>query len=379
MNKRILFFDLNLIGIARYPLQIANKINTKDCTNQFYFLYEEDPDGKIKELNLLIPKNSKLIKVKSNSFKSLRNLLSELNLDVLVVSAQRIPDSALVATANSLGIKTIMLQHGLYIPFMKKSIAIFIRKIFKTVRYFQYAITISKAIHGNRINVVLTYMKVFIGGKKISNYKLPLDKINACKVLVYGEYWKKYHHKEFGYNFSQQITVGYPDLIQLDGIKKNPQEDAVCYICQTLVEDDRLPRVDMDRFINTLSENIGSKRLYIKLHPRSDLTIYKPLLSRKNIIFLDKEFPHCEKYIGHYSSLLAMGMYLTNKIFLWKFNEHNDYPDYLINNSYKFSCNEQDLNNFLDLDNCTEASGRIDEYFFYDGVDSIKKIIKNIL
>jgi len=379
MDKRFLFFELNLVGIARYPLQIVNKINTENRTNQFYFLYVEDPGGKIKEVNRLIPENSKLIKVEHSSFKSLRKLLLKLDPDILVVMAQRIPDSALVSVANKIGIKTIMLQHGLYIPFMKKDNSIFISKIYKVFRYLQYSIVVARAIDQNPFKVCWAYFNILTKGKKITQYDLPLNEINTSKVLVYGDYWKRYHQSEFGYSLEQQIIVGYPDLDQLNAIKQHPQEDAVCYICQTLVEDDRLPRVDMDRFINILSENIGNKKLYIKLHPRSNLAIYKPLMSRKNIIFLDKEFPYCEKYIGHYSSLLAMGMHLTNKIFLWKFENHNEYPDYLINNVCKFSSNKQDLDKFLDLDNCTEAGRCIDEYFFYDGVDSIKKIIKNIL
>jgi hypothetical protein len=379
MSKGILFFELNLIGIARYPLQIANKINTKNYKNQFYFLYEEDPDAKIKEISRLMPKNSKLIKIERNNFKSLKGLLLKLDPGVLVVMAQRIPDSALVAIANNLGIQTVMLQHGLYIPFMKKNNSIFIHKMYKTLRYLQYSITVAKTINQTPFKVCWAYFNILAKGKKITQYDLPLKKINASKVLVYGDYWKRYHQSEFGYSLEQQIIVGYPDLDQLKAIKQNPQENAVCYICQTLVEDDRLPRVDMDRFINTLSENIGSKRLYIKLHPRSDLTIYKPLLSRKNIIFLDKEFPHCEKYIGHYSSLLAMGMYLTNKIFLWKFENHNEYPFYLTQNSTNFSSKEVDILNFIQSTNGTYDKRNLEDYFFYDGNPCIEKIISHIL
>jgi hypothetical protein len=379
MGKKILFFELNIIGIARYPIQIANEINVKNCENQFYFLYEEDPDGKIKEVNRQIPKNSKLIKVESNSFKSLRGLLFELDPDVLVVMAQRIPDSALVAIANNLGIQTVMLQHGLYIPFMKKNNSIFIHKMYKSLRYIQYSITVAKTINQTLFKVCWAYFNILTKGKKITQYDLPLKKINASKVLVYGDYWKRYHQSEFGYSLEQQIIVGYPDLDQLNAIKQNTQEDAVCYICQTLVEDDRLPRSNMERFIQLLCENIGNRKLYIKLHPRSDITLYNPLKGKNNVIFLNKKFPHCNKYIGHYSSLIAMGMHLTNNIFLWKFDNHNEYPTYLTNNAWSLSNNVNEFRFFLELEADMAKKNCLNDYFYYEKkTNPINKIIKHL-
>lgn len=367
------------MGLARYPLQIANQINTSTDDNKFYFLYEEDPSEKLHDFSQSSPDNSTIVKVKNNSQKSIQKLLLELAPDILIVMAQRVPDSALVAIANKLGIQTVMLQHGLYVPFMKKNNSIFISKMYKALRYLQYSITVAKTINQTPFKVCWAYFNIFTKGKKITQYDLPLKKINTSKVLVYGDYWKRYHQSEFGYSLEQQIIVGYPDLDQLNAIKQNPQEDAVCYICQTLVEDDRLPRSNMERFIQLLCANIGNRKLYIKLHPRSDITLYNPLKGKNNVIFLNKKFPHCNKYIGHYSSLIAMGMHLTNNIFLWKFDNHNEYPTYLTNNAWSLSNNVNEFRFFLELEADMAKKNCLNDYFYYEKkTNPINKIIKHL-
>ncbi len=376
---KIMFFDLNIIGIGRYPLEIAKEIDKMEKGVFFYFLFEEDPDNKIDEIKKQLPQNSELIKIKNANYEYIKKIFLEIKPDSFLVMAQRIPDSALIAIANELNIRTFKFQHGLYIPYMKRNISMFFSKIIKTIRYMEYALVISIAVKKNRMEVIKNYLNIFIRGKKLVNTNLPLEKINAKTVFVYGEYWKKYHTDEFGYTYEQQIIVGYPDLIQLMEIKKKPQEDAICYICQTLVEDGRMPREQMEQFSKILAKNIGDKKLYIKLHPRSDVSLYQSFENMPNVTFLKTGFPCCTKYIGHYSSLLAMAMYLTNEVFLWKFKDHNEYPFYLVNNGKIFSDDENYLNLFI-KNNTIDISfnEELKQYFYYDGISPIVKIA-NIL
>jgi hypothetical protein len=364
---KIMFFDLNIIGIERYPLQIANEINKYKKDIYFYFLYEEDPNKKLEEVQKKLPENSKLIKIKQPNYSYIKSLMQEISPDSFLVMAQRIPDSALVSVANELGIKTYKFQHGLYIPFMRRDIKMFFSKIFKTIRYLQYSLVIAKAIKVNKLYLLKEYINIYLKGKKITDTNLPLEKINADTVFVYGEYWKQYHKEQFGYNYDQQIIVGYPDLMILDEIKKQPQEDAICYICQTLVEDGRLKRKQMEDFVKILSENIGDKKLYIKLHPRSDMSLYKALQNRENIIFTKTDFPHCSKYLGHYSSMLAISLYLTNEVFLWKFENHNEYPFYLVENAKTLSNSIEEIKSFIQIDiERSDITNNIKDYFYFN-------------
>lgn len=355
-------------------MQIANEMNKTNKEIFFYFLYEENPSNKLQEVINQLPTNSKLIKVKKPNYNYIKNLMQEISPDSFLVMAQRIPDSALVSVANELGIKTFKFQHGLYIPFMKRDLKMFVSKMLKTIRYLQYSLVIAKATQFNTLQIVKEYINIFLRGKKITDTNLPIVKINADTVFVYGEYWKEYHTKEFGYNDNQQVTVGYPDLMQLEQIRKKPQEDAVCYICQTLIEDGRMARESMEKFIEILSESIGEKKLYIKLHPRSDMTLYEPLKNRKNIVFTKTDFPYCTKYIGHYSSMLAIAMYLTNEVFLWKFENHNEYPFYFVDNAKVLSNSKDEVKKFMQKTiKENDITNDIEEYFYFKD-NPIKRI-----
>jgi len=376
--KKIAFFDLNIIGISRYPLQIAKEIQKENKQVKFYFLYEEDPNNKLNEIKQLLPKNSEVIKIHKPNYKYIKKLLRDINPNKLLVMAQRIPDNAIVAVANELGIKTFKFQHGLYIPFMKRNISMFFEKIKKTIRYMQYAMVVAEATNISKITSIKEYIDVFIKGKKITQTSLPLNKINSQTVFVYGEYWKQYHKEQFGYNYDQQIIVGYPDLINLDEVRKQPQEDAICYICQTLVEDGRLPRKQMIDFIDILANGIRNKKLYIKLHPRSDLSLYNKLKNNSNVIFVNEDFPNCKKYIGHYSSLIAIALYLTDEVFLWKFENHNEYPFYFVENSI-LSNSIEEFKIFLNSklkNNKNNKTNNIKYYF--DLKNTFEEIIKEL-
>ena len=187
--KKVIFFDLNIVGIGRYPLQIANEMNKNDKDLFFYFLYEEDPNNKLQEVSDKLPTNSKLIKIKKPNYQYIKNLMQEISPDSFLVMAQRIPDSALVSVAKELGIKTFKFQHGLYIPFMKRDVKMFVSKIVKTIRYLQYSLVIAKATNFNKLQMLKEYINIFLRGKKITDTNLPLAKINADTVFVYGEYW----------------------------------------------------------------------------------------------------------------------------------------------------------------------------------------------
>ena len=376
--KKIVFFDLNIVGIKRYPLEIANCINSLNTDYYFYFLYEEDPEGLYETVLNRLPVNSELINIKYPTYYFIKNLLEKISPESLLVMAQRIPDSAIVSIANQLNVRTYMFQHGLYVPFMKKNNKMFVKKIKKTIRYFLYLSVISKTTSSNYFKIFLIYYKIFIKGFKMPDFNLDLSKINVKKVFVYGAYWKKYHLNEYGYDLNNQLIVGTPDLLKLSELVDKKTENAICYICQTLVEDDRLTRKSMVDFLNILSNCIKEQKLYIKLHIRSDISLYENLSKKSNVILLKDTFPKCNKYIGHYSSMLALSMKITKNIFLWKFENHNDYPFYFSENCMIQSNNIKDLLFFINQKEIAENDNKIDDFFHYDR-NPINKIVLELI
>lgn len=322
------FFDMNLMGISRYPALIAKEIAVQVPGSSFVFFYEEAGNISEHEVKALLPKNSVLKKVSTVTRCALIMLLSRYNLKVLTVMAQRIPDTAFVLAAKELGVHTVMYQHGLYIPFIKRENSLFVNQIRKVFRFICYINAVSALINKNFFITLFNYIQVFLSGKNIKNTTLPYGKLNVERVLVYGNYWKQYHKDVFGYCIEQQNVVGYPELKSLTNDKENIAAPGVCYIAQTLVEDGRLDREILIDFLERLALSCENSKqaLTIKLHPRSDLEIYKCL--QGDIVFEMARFPISDIYIGHYSSLVAKAAFVTNNILLIDFPGHN-IPEYI--------------------------------------------------
>ncbi len=322
------FFDMNLMGISRYPALIAKDIAAQAPTSSFTFFYEQTGSLSEQEVLALLPKNSVLIKVSTVTGRSIKKQLSKCQLKTLTVMAQRIPDTAFVLAAKELGIHTVMYQHGLYIPFIKRETSLLVNQVRKVFRFVCYVNAVSALINKSFITTLFNYIQVFLLGKNITKTGLPFEKLNVERVLVYGEYWKQYHRDVFGYSIEQQDTVGYPELKSLTNEKENIISPGVCYITQTLVEDGRLDRQILIDFLKRLALSCENNKqaLIIKLHPRSDLSIYKNLSG--NVVFERQCFPISDIYVGHYSSLVAKAAYVTNNILLIDFPGH-DIPEYI--------------------------------------------------
>ena len=325
---KIAFFELTIHGVSRYPSRLSHVLSKHDDAHEFIFYCDHVKYNNENDALNTLPKNSIIKPIGAPTAKNILNLLKEDQPDCLVVMAQRMPDSAFVIAAKSLGIKTIMYQHGLYIPFMKREAKIFIEHLGKTIRYMRYAMAIGTMTGQGRLKTLLNYINVFVKGKPASDAFEDLNLLNTDKVLVYGDHWKEYHAEQFGYSIDQQINVGYPDLEGISELQNKKPVKNLCYIAQTLIEDGRMDWQIMVSFIESLSSIVRRHNipLIIKLHPRSDLSLYESLQGYAT--FEQQDFPVCDTYIGHYSSVIIKGAFISNKLILVDFPDH-EIPEYI--------------------------------------------------
>ena len=154
------------------------------------------------------------------------------------------------------------------------------------------------------------------------------DDLKVDYVFSYDQSWDEYYKVHFGYDKKQMIYMGNPDFNLLKGKDLSKKEDAVCYICQSFVEEVRLDPNKLDAFLKDLNKSLKGKKLYIKMHPMTDMKYYKSISSYENVEFT-KDFPICTKYIGHYSSLLAVAKQVSDDVLIWEFPEHHLPPYFL--------------------------------------------------
>jgi len=311
----IIFYDINLLNQKKYIGEIINRL-ILDRQNDIIVMYDEYNEEGFK---FFLNKRCKVVKNTALSYTGMRAKLLYYQPNVFVVNAQRLSDTAYVTVAKSLMIKTMMIQHGMYIPFLKRERFYLFKKIHKTFKYFLYSQVIAKTLGYNGVLVFRDFYKTFISGEIYKKSISYTSKINVDNVLVYGEYWKKYHNDIFGYESRQQHIIGYHELNKVNEIREKPfEKNAVCYIAQTLMEDGRLDKETIISFIKVLSKIADTKKVYIKLHPRSDKSLY----ADERFILLEKDIPNVSTYLGHYSSLIALLGHLDGQIVLYEIKGH---------------------------------------------------------
>ena len=105
------------------------------------------------------------------------------------------------------------------------------------------------------------------------------------------------------------------------------KEKAICYIATVLVEDGSRSKEEFTVFLEALSHTVDAEtKVYLKLHPRSEESLYD-LLKDHNVEIIRKgELPSTTTYIGHRSTLLARALYESDNLIIWKFpNEKEDF------------------------------------------------------
>lgn len=332
-NTRVLFFEVHGGSLKRFPLWLSNSLNKLNENLSYVFLVDNNIE---KEINAHLVKELGSAEFYETSFvpsvSSYRDQIAKIRPKVIVVFAHRLPDIALLIAAKQLGISTVYYQHGLYIPFMQRTLSLFYSKALKTLRYAFYAISVGSVAGIGRISGFISFIKLFIFGHNIREVGLPIDKVTADRCLVYGDHWVDYHIEQYGYSKNDIKIVGTPDLdgVDLDGSKildNSSLENKFCYVAQTLVEDGRLERSVMENFLQNLAGQIKSSdgELLIKLHPRSDKSLYNSLGC--NYKFCEK-FPAADIYIGHYSTILIRGIAYSEKFLLINFEGH-EIPEYI--------------------------------------------------
>ena len=332
-TNKVLFFEVLGGSFSRYPLWLSKSLKQLSGNFDFIFLADNEIEGRLRcDLHEQLGNTEFYQSSYIPSVPSLRDQIAKIRPQVIIIFAHRLPDMAILIAAKQLGIPTVYYQHGLYIPFMRRTLGLFFSKALKTIRYAFYAMSVGSITGTGRIAGFISFIKLFIFGYDIREVGVPVEKITADKCLVYGDYWIDYHVNQYGYSKNAIKIVGAPDLdgVDLEGSKildNSSLENRFCYVAQTLVEDGRLERSVMENFLQNLAGQIKSSNgeLLIKLHPRSDKSLYISL--ECNYKFCEK-FPAADIYIGHYSTILIRGIAYSEKFLLINFEGH-EIPEYI--------------------------------------------------
>lgn len=337
----ILFFERPLVDLKRYAFKIAK------------FLKEIDSSIKTASISIELPENGfdtyMDFHFLRKNIKDIDSFLKDYHVQMIVFTNPRIPDMEMILHAHYVGIKTVMIQEGVIFEganINEVSISnamMALHFIPKTVSYFNILHRMCKYAKTSYLGL----LKEIVLKKRnitsiVAHYFNPY--LIGDYVLTMGDYWSDYYVNTMKYSKEQIRVMGDHDL---DGfVVHDSCEDAICYIATILVEDGSRTKSEFDVFLNALANTIDKNtKLYIKLHPRSNESLYD-LLKDHNVEFIRQgDLPSVSVYIGHRSTLLARALYETDNLIIWKFQ--NEKEDFFEQFASKVCTNEQELHKAL--------------------------------
>lgn len=311
----VLFFERPLVDLKKFAFKIAKELKLIDSKIKLGAIAIELPDES--------DKNDIDYFFRRNEIQDIDKFLIEKEVKIIVLTQTRIPDLEIMLHAKTIGIKIIMLQEGVMFDGMnindvsgKNAIAIlgYLPKVFE---YLNILRRMCKYDHRNFYSVILHFLK------KKKNVTITLANefsthLIGDYIFTMGEYWDDYYINTHGYEKNQIRIIGDHDL---DGFKvQNNNENAICYIANVLVEDGTVRKSDFEKFLFSLASAINKEtKLYIKLHPRSDKSLYD-IFKFHNVEFIRiGKLPSVTLYIGHRSALLGRALYESDNLIIWRF------------------------------------------------------------
>ena len=299
------FFDINARDIDRYAvfflgIEVPPKLMILENPVEYKKYLKT---GKFKEAD-----------IKCSAWYSIRKfekLFKEKDIKYLVLDAHRIPDVHIVIAAKKCNIDILYIQHGMYIPFMKRNKSMFLLKIVKTLRYLYYSI--NSGIELNDLSLAKKLFDVHVRGKEreiVKKYNIFPD-----RAAVFSDYWLQWHKEHYAFEKVNMFIIGSPDFRKYTFTKKL-DNNVIAYCYQSLVEDGRILKSDMYKFYTSLSKwAIANKyKIIVKVHPVADKEILKDLKDKYNFILEYDQVPNTDVVIGHYSSLLPFWGISSRKV-----------------------------------------------------------------
>lgn len=318
-NLKILFFDTTWNQLLRFGNTISNLIKEQDSNVVSYGVVCERIKGKKQSHNFNYVFDS-------NSNRLIANYVRKTKPDIVILVQNTVPDQNVILSAKKIGAMVFVLQHGMLYEgaslnnFNAHELFAALLNLGKTLKYLRTMHQMCKYDHQSYFGLL---KKIVVEKKDVAHILQNhfSVKLNGDYAMVVGEHWIDYYCEHYEYARDKILLMGNHDVdnVNLDVTL----EDAICYIPSVHVEDGKVRPSVFNKFINNLAESIKkTTKLYIKMHPRGDINLYKDAFKNHNVTYVTgPNLPPVTTYIGHNSTLLAKALLLTNKVILWGFKE----------------------------------------------------------
>lgn len=321
---KALFISASMTELKKNFMSIADYFKSKDESFEAVFVNVDTSSYTVKSIEeesyrILVSKGYEVKTIRSFNRNKIRRKLKEINPDYLFSVSMNVGNELWNSICKECKIPVYLYPHGFQIDnlfYHKKQL---LGKYIKLLRYTYCLYNISKEINRPFPQLFKAYVNYIGKGADMKGTALDDPRLYPNVVFIYSEHYKGFWERKYGIRNINYEYIMPHDFSIVEQVLAEPEEDAACYITQTLHQDGRLSDDEYKELINSLRPVANAvKKLYVKLHPRVESTDYEKVFKGLDNVEITRDFPHCKCYFTHYSSMAYLSALISGKTIIYE-------------------------------------------------------------
>lgn len=321
---KALFISASMTELKKNFMSIADYFKSKDESFEAVFVNVDTSSYTVKSIEeesyrILVSKGYEVKTIRSFNRNKIRRKLKEINPDYLFSVSMNVGNELWNSICKESNIPVYLYPHGFQIDnlfYHKKQL---LGKYIKLLRYTYCLYNISKEINRPFPQLFKAYVNYIGKGSDMKGTALDDPRLYPNVVFIYSEHYKGFWERKYGIRNINYEYIMPHDFSIVEQVLAEPEEDAACYITQTLHQDGRLSDDEYKELINSLRPVANAvNKLYVKLHPRVESTDYEKVFKGLDNVEITRDFPHCKCYFTHYSSMAYLSALISGKTIIYE-------------------------------------------------------------
>ena len=321
---KAIFIDASVTELKKNFVAIADNFRVKDNSFDALFITVDTASYVVDSMEkqayeFIVQRGYKIEYFTSFNRNKIREKLSEEHPDYLLINAMNTYNQLWNAICKEQNVKVYFYPHGFQIDNLFYERSELFSKLKKVARYTYALYNISKVIDKSFIKMFRAYANYISSGADLRDTALDDKRLYPDWVFIYSEYYKEFWYRKYGItNVNYEYIMPY-DFLLVDAVLKKEQEEAFCYITQTLHEDGRYSKEQFFELLKSLRPIANVvKKFYVKLHPRVESTLYEEAFEGLDNVEIIRDFPNCKVYMTHYSSMAYTSALVSGKTIIYE-------------------------------------------------------------
>lgn len=386
---KAIFIDASVTELKKNFLGIADYFKSRDKDFSVRFLTVDTASYVVSFMEdeaqrLISDRGYEIEHFTSFNRNKIRKKILEISPDYVLINAMNTYNQLWNAICKELNVKVYFYPHGFQIDNLFYEKSELISKLRKVARYTYALYNISKEINRPFINLFKAYSNYISKGADLRGTALDCKKLYPDWVFIYSEYYKEFWHRKYGITDVNYEFIMPHDFTLVEPVLAKPQEEAFCYITQTLHEDGRYSKEQFFELLKSLRPVAAAvRKFYVKLHPRVESTMYEEAFEGLDNVEIIRDFPNCKVYMTHYSSMAYTSALISGKTIIYELPgqpTHEVYQEVATNIVYNVPELVESIKNLMNrpIEDFDTRKRIISKYATYTGISPFEVLYKTI-